>query len=288
MVSKQTLWFAASLFTKTFFQTTKTPKIIFENNTWPHLVKAVLDKASFSFPWIQSTQLQTELRWQSCLTSDGEHSQNAAKTFFPNISLDIYLIIDEKTKNSLLVICSHVHVPILLPDVKSISVGKSHLETQPNPMAFERDPKIGLARTSHFGDGIVASCSTHKNNFIVLHLYGYHMLMSIAINKLMVLCIITASDIMWLYNFALQLASNCTKSHNLLISTYFFKNCINWTNLWAKLQFTHSFLITLSLCLQVKALKIWLKLEKENTKQFALWNYRMTIHSFMVSHLHVV
>ena len=37
MVSKQTLRFTARLFTKTFFQTMKTPKIIFENNTWPHL-----------------------------------------------------------------------------------------------------------------------------------------------------------------------------------------------------------------------------------------------------------
>ena len=44
-LSKQTIRFTARLFTKTFFQTTKTPKITFENNTWPHLEKAVLGKA---------------------------------------------------------------------------------------------------------------------------------------------------------------------------------------------------------------------------------------------------
>ena len=41
MVDKQTLWSTALLFTKTsFFQTTKTPKIIFENSSWPNLAKA--------------------------------------------------------------------------------------------------------------------------------------------------------------------------------------------------------------------------------------------------------
>ena len=45
MVSKQTLRLTARLFTKTFFQTTKTPKIVFENNTWSQLAKAVLGKA---------------------------------------------------------------------------------------------------------------------------------------------------------------------------------------------------------------------------------------------------
>ena len=46
MVDKQTLWSTALLFTKTsFFQTTKTPKIIFENTSWPNLAKAVLGKA---------------------------------------------------------------------------------------------------------------------------------------------------------------------------------------------------------------------------------------------------
>ena len=46
MVDKQTLWSTAPLFTKTsFFQTTKTPKIIFENSSWPNLAKVVLGKA---------------------------------------------------------------------------------------------------------------------------------------------------------------------------------------------------------------------------------------------------
>ena len=68
------------LLTKTFFQTTKTPKMIFENNTWPHLAKAVLGKAVKEreivvyFPRIQSAQV-------SCLTSDLLSTLvNAAKT----------------------------------------------------------------------------------------------------------------------------------------------------------------------------------------------------------------
>ena len=58
-----------SYFIKIFFQTTQTPKIIFENNTWPHLAKAVFGKAVqrtkkqlFIFPRIQSAYVQTELR----------------------------------------------------------------------------------------------------------------------------------------------------------------------------------------------------------------------------------
>ena len=172
MVSKQRLRFTARLFTKTFFQTTKTPKIIFENNIWPHLAKAVLDKASFTFPRIQSAQLPTELRWQSCLTSDRERSQNVAKTFFSDISLDVYSIIDEKSKTVrlspgvgsglalFLFACSCSHRS------SGSKVRKSRHEAEPNPTAFERNPKIGLALTSHTGDTITSSClegSSHNN-----------------------------------------------------------------------------------------------------------------------------
>ena len=66
------------------------PKMIFKNNTWPHLSKAVLGKA------VKRTRKHCLLFHR--LKARRYNQNSASKTIFPRYLLNIYLIVDEKAK----------------------------------------------------------------------------------------------------------------------------------------------------------------------------------------------